>query len=111
MVGLSGKDKDAFNGSPPHCRVSQDWDSTKEKAEAFMETATERLGDIAKAIQDSNTNLLGAATGRRQIPLEVVLALILLWGIYTVIILVKDSPKNIKLNWQDGLVITSGDKQ
>jgi len=111
VSGLSGKDKDAFNGSPPHCPVSRDWQQTKERAEEFMEAATEKLGDIARAIENSNTNLLGAATGRRQIPLEVVIALIMLWGIYTVIILVKDTPKNIKLNWQDGLVITNGDKQ
>lgn len=107
-MGFSSKDRETLNGehSRHFCPIAEEWEPTREKIEAYMETANVRLGEIAQAIKESNTNLIGPATGRRQIPLEVVVALLVFWGVYTVFIAAKDSKKDIKLNWTDGLVIS-----
>lgn len=106
---FSIKDKNSLNGDPErlfNCPIAEEWEPTKLEVKAYMETANVRLGEIAQAIKESNLNLIGPATGRKQIPLEVVISLIVFWGVYMVFAAVKDSNKDFKLNWTDGLVIS-----
>jgi len=109
MSPASKKDLDDLNGESLHpykCPVAADWSPTKEKIESYMSTIDKHLGDIVTAIQDTNSNLIGPATGKRQISLEVVLAMLLIWGIHSILVDIKDTKKNISLSWQNGLQIT-----
>ena len=108
MRDFLDKDKDAFDGNPScfNCPFAQQWEPAKERFESYMKKVDTRLGEIVSAIQESNRNLVGPATGRRQIPLEVVVVLMLLWGVYSVFIEAKDSHKNLKVSWQNGIEIT-----
>lgn len=104
---MAGVSPSKLNGETPYeCPIAPKWDEGKEELIAHMELVTTQLGEIAQAIKDSNTNLIGPATGRRQVPLDVILVLIIFWGAYSIIGLVKDGHKNIQLNWTDGLKIT-----
>lgn len=100
---------DDLNGDTPHsfkCPMTTEWHPTKEKIEGYMSTIDIHLGDIAKAITDTNNNLIGPATGKRQVSLEVVLVLLVIWGVHNILLDVKDTKKNISLSWTNGLQIT-----
>jgi hypothetical protein len=100
---------DDLNGAIPpsfECPMTTEWHPTKEKIENYMSTIDTHLGDIVQAIRDTNNNLVGPATGKRQVSLEVVLALLVIWGVHNILVDIKDTRKNISLSWTNGLQIT-----
>lgn len=52
--------------------------------------------------------LMGPATGRKQVPISVVMIMLSFLGTALLVVLVANTQKTIKLNWSEGLVIENG---
>ena len=50
--------------------------------------------------------LMGPATGRKQVPISVVMIMLSFLGTALLVVLVANTQKTIKLNWSEGLVIS-----
>lgn len=104
------------NGSTySQCAVGEDWHQFSKEMSDTMEliasthaevkTSIPHLKLIGDTLKGMNENLITAVAGKRQIPLDAVLAFMFLFTVYQVVVMVKDGHKNVKLNLTDGLVI------
>lgn len=75
-------------------------------------THTELLNKTANILETVQSKLIDTVIGKRQVPLEVVLVLIIFYAMWNIVLEVKESNIHVKINWTDGFEIsnTKGDR-
>lgn len=71
----------------------------------------QKLEPIATSLETMQAKMLDAITGKKQVPLNVVLALILAFSVIYIVTTIKSTDKNFRFSWKEGFEITNSHKE